>query len=690
MSKKPSQKELEQRVKELEKQAAQHKQLSGEQDLYENVLDGIINGVWVTGKDEVIHYANRGMEKIAGVPKQQLVGAGVLTDFPESTLKHFRAHYLKAKATLEPVYYDAVPVVTPSQRQSYQSGWLIPRVKDSNFEGMICTVEDITERKQAEETLRESEEASRSMSMELALSLSEVFEALREISSGNPEVRIPETSGFELITKLKHMVNVTAENLAEIVDLSHEFAIGLAEHFDALNRVSRGDLTAQVSGTSQVELLECLGKVTNQMIESVSREITERKQAEKALQEVHAELEQRVEERTAELSRTNEQLRVEIAKRTEVEKKLRTERDKVQKYLDVAGVMLLAMDADQKVTLMNKKGGEVLGYDEKDIIGKNWFDNFLPHRLRKEVLGVFKKLVAGEIEPVEYYENPVLTKSGEERIVAWHNTVLHDEKGRFISTVVSGEDITERKRAEEDRQALIAELEAKNAALERFTYTVSHDLKSPLITIKGFLGLLAKDMAEGEADRVNADMQRISDAADKMNQLLGDLLQLSRVGLVVNTPEEVPLGDLAQEAMNSVHGRLNAQAVKVEIRSGLPTVYADRTRLREALENLIDNAVKFMGNQPDPRVEIGVRRDGESQVFFVRDNGTGIDPEYHEKVFGLFDRLDDKTDGAGVGLAIVRRIVEVHGGRIWVESEGTGHGSTFCFTLPDKSETTGK
>jgi PAS domain S-box-containing protein len=131
------------------------------------------------------------------------------------------------------------------------------------------------------------------------------------------------------------------------------------------------------------------------------------------------------------------------------EEALRTERDKVQKYFDVAGVMLLAMDVDQKVLLMNKKGCEVLGYDEKDIIGKNWFDNFLPHRLRKKVLEVFNKLVTGEIEPVEYYENPVLTKSGEERIIAWHNTVLRDEKGKFISTVVSGEDISERKRAQE-------------------------------------------------------------------------------------------------------------------------------------------------------------------------------------------------------------------------------------------------
>ena len=118
------------------------------------------------------------------------------------------------------------------------------------------------------------------VSMELALGLSEVFEALKEISSGDPSVRILEDSELELISKLKHMVNLTAQELAEIVNLSHEFAIGLAEHFDALLRVSKGDLSARVSGTSEVELLESLKNVTNHMIASVSREITERRRAE--------------------------------------------------------------------------------------------------------------------------------------------------------------------------------------------------------------------------------------------------------------------------------------------------------------------------------------------------------------------------------------------------------------------------
>ncbi len=167
---------------------------------------------------------------------------------------------------------------------------------------------EIEERKRAEERLGQSEEKFRNLSTQLHLGLSEVFKALDEISSGNPEVRIPETSEIELVTKLKQTVNLTAENLKEIVDLSHEFAIGLAEHFDILHRVSQGNLTARVSGTSQVELLESLKKVTNQMIESVSKEIANRERAEKQLREYSEQLEKKVEERTKELKDTHEEL----------------------------------------------------------------------------------------------------------------------------------------------------------------------------------------------------------------------------------------------------------------------------------------------------------------------------------------------------------------------------------------------
>lgn len=234
-------------------------------------------------------------------------------------------------------------------------------------------------------------------------------------------------------------------------------------------------------------------------------------------------------------------------------------------------------------------------------------------------------------------------------------------------------------------ERLIDELGRRNAELERFTYTVSHDLRSPLVTVRGFVDLLEKDAAAPDPGRVAADLDRIRRATATMETLLRELLELSRVGRVMNAPEEVSLDDLAREAVAALHGRLRAAHVRVDLVPGLPSVRGDRTRLLEVLQNLIENAVKFRSGQREPVVEVGSRPGPDGPVVYVRDNGVGIDPRYHDRVFALFERLDPRVEGTGVGLALVKRIVEVHGGRVWVESEGAGKGATFCFTLPGAS-----
>ncbi|HET9913421.1 MAG TPA: PAS domain S-box protein, partial [Anaerolineales bacterium] len=232
------------------------------------------------------------------------------------------------------------------------------------------------------------------------------------------------------------------------------------------------------------------------------------------------------------------------------------------------------------------------------------------------------------------------------------------------------------------RQRLISELENKNAELERFTYTVSHDLKSPLFTIRGFLGYLEQDALSGNHERLKGDIRRITDATDKMQRLLNELLELSRVGRLKNESTYIDFNELASEALELVHGRIMGRGITMYIQPDLPRVYGDRPRLVEVLQNLLDNAAKFMEAQEQPCIEIGQEGEENGQpVFYVRDNGMGIAPGHHDRIFGLFNKLDPKTDGTGVGLALVRRILEVHGGRIWIQSE-VGKGATFFFTLP--------
>jgi PAS domain S-box-containing protein len=276
----------------------------------------------------------------------------------------------------------------------------------------------------------------------------------------------------------------------------------------------------------------------------------------------------------------------------------------------------------------------------------------------------------------------VIHKDGSVRWVRIYAHPVWDAEREQLSGIYGAvQDITERKGVEAERERLIGELEARNAELERFTYTVSHDLKSPLITIGGFLGFLEKDALSGNTLRLQADIQRIKDAADKMRRLLDDLLELSRIGRLMNPPRLVPYAEIVAEALSLVGGRLSERGVAVEVAADLPNVYGDRLRLVEVLQNLLDNASKFMGDQPQPQITVGVCQQGLERAFYVQDNGIGIDQRYHQQVFGLFEKLDAVGDGTGIGLALVKRIVEVHGGRVWVESPGAGQGATFYFTL---------
>ena len=363
-----------------------------------------------------------------------------------------------------------------------------------------------------------------------------------------------------------------------------------------------------------------------------------------------------------------------ITDRNRAEEAVGRERDRAEQYLNIAEVMLATIDVDEKITLINKRGCEILGYAEGELIGENWFDTLVPRRTRDEVRGVFHKLMAGQIAPVEYYENPLLRKDGEERIISFHNTVVRDGRGRITGALLSAEDITDRKRAQEA-------LARSNTELEQFAYVASHDLQEPLRMVTGYVQMLARRY-KGQLDADADDFIAFAvDGTQRMSVLINDLLSYSRVTTrgkdFVPTDCEAIMENVLADFQLAIE-----EAGAVVTHDPLPTILADDVQMGRVVQNLVGNAIKYHGDEP-PRVHVSAERQGEEWRFGVRDNGIGIAPEHRERIFIIFQRLHarDEYAGTGIGLAICKKTVERHGGRIWVESE-PGQGSTFYFTVP--------
>jgi len=227
-------------------------------------------------------------------------------------------------------------------------------------------------------------------------------------------------------------------------------------------------------------------------------------------------------------------------------------------------------------------------------------------------------------------------------------------------------------------------LESKNHELQQFTYAITHDLKSPILVIEGF----ARELKRSGHLEVEQEVliEAIMTSSGRLHSLVNDLLDLARVGSVEVVLEEADLTELLNRILADLSIRLSEKRIKVSIEGKLPRLYVVTRYIERVFTNLIDNAIKYMGDQPEPRLIVGAQDKVDHYLFYVRDNGIGIPQEFHERIFAIFQRVKtgdtEKVEGSGLGLSFVKKIVELSGGTVWVESAGKGKGSTFFFTLP--------
>jgi two-component system CheB/CheR fusion protein len=358
----------------------------------------------------------------------------------------------------------------------------------------------------------------------------------------------------------------------------------------------------------------------------------------------------------------------------------KAQEERYRAVVEVVPTGLLNVDVEGKIVMANAASEQLFGYAREELVGSS-IDRLIPSALvaahRRHVREYFYRPAAQRMAPGR--ELNAVDRSGREFPVEIALSPVTLADGVFVLASIT--DITERKAAERMREKFTSDLKSRNQELDEFTYVASHDLQEPLRKMVAFSKLLASDMGEDLPERAATDLHHIKLSATRMQQLVQDLLALSRAGKSAMKLEQVPLATCVENALDAIKVRIDETQADITW-DALPPVVADPTLLTQLLQNLLVNALKFTRPGHPPRVHIAARKTSEGIEVGVRDNGIGIKREYMDQLFTPFKRLHgrEEYEGAGIGLAICRKVVERHGGMIWVESE-PGAGAHFKFTL---------
>jgi PAS domain S-box-containing protein len=358
----------------------------------------------------------------------------------------------------------------------------------------------------------------------------------------------------------------------------------------------------------------------------------------------------------------------------------------------------IELNTDFEILSWNSAAQRIFGFTKEEVLGQHVTKNILPEKAREAVDRVWKDLL--EKRGGERSTNENITKDGRTILCEWYNTPLVNPDGTVIGVASLVDDITGRTQAEQELEkhrhhleAMVAErtaaLEEANKELESFSYSVSHDLRTPLRSIDGFSHALLEDYAEQLDDAGKNYLQRVRSSAQRMGRLIDDMLSLSRVMRYELNRKDINLSAMAQSATSKLQDYEPQREVDVDIAAGIHG-WGDAHLIDIALDNLLGNAWKYTGKTDKAHIEFGLTKKNGKMIYLVRDNGVGFDMKYVDKLFGSFQRLHktDDFEGTGIGLATVERIIRRHDGEIWAEAE-VGHGATFYFTLGEEKISSG-
>jgi len=373
------------------------------------------------------------------------------------------------------------------------------------------------------------------------------------------------------------------------------------------------------------------------------------------------------------LAAANLELKAEVVERQRAQEELR----KQAELLDLTHDSIILRDLHGRITFWNRGAEEQYGWKQEEALGQ------VTHTLLQTKFPISLEELQQKLRDEGRWEGELThrTRGGGEIVVASRHVVQRDRDGTPLAILEINNDITERRRAEEDLKRHVEELARSNAELEQFAYVASHDLQEPLRMVASYTQLLARRYRDRLDSTAEEFIDYAVDGARRMQNLINDLLTYSRVGTRGKEFAPTDCGKVLETAIANLQTAIEENGAAVA-QDPLPIVMADDSQMLQLLQNLVANAVKFHGAEP-PAVHVSARRQAKDWLFAVRDNGIGIDSAHQQRIFTIFQRLHGKAEypGTGIGLAICKKIVERHGGRIWVESQA-GNGSTFHFTIP--------